>query len=98
DKLVTGVQTCALPIWNFRNSMSFPSARAYTTVMSWKTDVTLPTLGGVTYGGKDIEFLKFLDLPARIGVPLEVALSGVAPRADLRSEERRVGNGWRSWG
>jgi glycosyl transferase family 1 len=66
-----------------------PNARAYTTVMSWKTDVTLPNLGGITYGGKDIEFMKFVDLPAHVQVPLEVALSGIAPRAEL---QRR---GWR---
>ncbi|MFI5366216.1 MAG: glycosyltransferase family 1 protein, partial [Candidatus Binatia bacterium] len=30
-----------------------PAATTYTTVMSWKTDVTLPNLDGVTYGGKD---------------------------------------------
>lgn len=60
-----------------------PGARTYTTVMSWKTDVTLPNLSGTTYGGKDIEFLRFLELPSRVSVPLEVALSGAAPRALL---------------
>ena len=61
-----------------------PAARAYTTVMSWKTDVTLPNLAGVTYGGKDVEFMKFIDLPAHTGVHLEVALSGASPRDDLQ--------------
>ena len=61
-----------------------PAAPAYTTVMSWKTDVTLPNLAGVTYGGKDVEFMKFVDLPAHTGVHLEVALSGAAPRNELR--------------
>jgi hypothetical protein len=66
-----------------------PAATTYTTVMSWKTDVTLPNLDGVTYGGKDVEFVKFMDLPARAGVPLEVALSGAAPRDELQR------SGWR---
>jgi hypothetical protein len=61
-----------------------PTARAYTTVMSWKTDVTLPNLAGVTYGGKDVEFARFIDLPSHTGVHLEVALSGTAPRDDLQ--------------
>ncbi|MFI5395956.1 MAG: glycosyltransferase [Candidatus Binatia bacterium] len=59
-------------------------ARSYTTVMSWKTDVTLPNLSGIRYGGKDIEFMKFIDLPSRVCVPLQIALSGVAPRAQLQ--------------
>ena len=60
-----------------------PDTRHYTTVMSWKTDVTLPNLAGITYGGKDVEFLKFMGLPARTPVPLQVALSGAAPRDEL---------------
>ncbi|MFN8625373.1 MAG: glycosyltransferase family 1 protein [Candidatus Binatia bacterium] len=63
-----------------------PSRRAYTTVMSWKTDVTVPNLAGVIYGGKDVEFLKFIDLPARTPVPLQVAVSGAAPRDELRRQ------------
>ncbi|MFQ5665351.1 MAG: glycosyltransferase [Candidatus Binatia bacterium] len=61
-----------------------PAARTYTTVMSWTTDVALPRLGDVTYGGKDVEFMKFIDLPARVPVRLQVALSGAASRAELR--------------
>jgi hypothetical protein len=60
------------------------AATTYTTVMSWKTDVTLPNLDGVTYGGKDVEFATFIDLPAQTTVPLQVALSGAAPREELR--------------
>jgi hypothetical protein len=66
-----------------------PAAWAYATVMSWKTDVTLPNLAGVTYGGKDVEFLKFLELPRRVRTPLEVAVSGSAPR------ELLIRHGWR---
>jgi hypothetical protein len=74
-------QPIVLDDWPFTFT---PMARAYTTVMSWKTDVTLPNLAGVTYGGKDVEFLKFIDLPARTNAHLEVALSGAAPRAALQ--------------
>lgn len=65
-----------------------PAARCYTTVMSWKTDVTLPNLAGVTYGGKDVEFLKYAELPRHVNVRLQVALSGAAPREQLH------GHGW----
>jgi hypothetical protein len=71
-----------------------PSARTYTTVMSWKTDVTLPNLDGVTYGGKDVEFAKFLDLPAHVNVPLQVALSGAAPRDELRRHGWQIVNAY----
>ena len=74
-------QPIVLDDWPFTFS---PDARAYTTVMSWKTDVTLPNLAGITYGGKDVEFMKFIDLPAHVGARLEVALSGTAPRQELQ--------------
>jgi hypothetical protein len=55
--------------------------------MSWKTDIPLPNLTGVTYGGKDVEFMKLVDLPAHTGVHLEVALSGAAPREELQRRD-----------
>lgn len=58
-------------------------ARNFTTVMSWKTQPALPVLGGHVYGGKDVEFLRFIRLPQRVSTPLEVALSGAAPREEL---------------
>ncbi|MFN8543418.1 MAG: glycosyltransferase family 1 protein [Candidatus Binatia bacterium] len=61
----------------------------FTTVMSWKIEPAAPVVGGSTYGGKDVEFERFLDLPSRTPVPLEVALSGRAPR------ERLTAAGWR---
>ncbi|MGH7899107.1 MAG: glycosyltransferase [Candidatus Binatia bacterium] len=60
-----------------------PEARRFTTVMSWKTQPALPVIGGRVYGGKDVEFRRFLDLPRRVGAPLELALSGAAPRDEL---------------
>lgn len=83
-------QPIVLSDWAF----SFdPTASAYTTVMSWKTDVTLPDLNGVTYGGKNVEFAKFIDLPCRVAVPLQVALSGSAPRADLQAHGWQIVDG-----
>jgi hypothetical protein len=61
----------------------------FTTVMSWKIEPTSPVVGGRVYGGKDVEFARILDLPARTRERLEVALAGAAPR------ERIAAAGWR---
>jgi hypothetical protein len=67
-----------------------PDADTFTTVMSWKTDETPPTIGGVTYGGKDVEFVRFIDLPRHTATPLEIAVAGNAPRERLRQHGWRV--------
>lgn len=67
-----------------------PAAERFTTVMSWKTDVSLPMIDGVRYGGKDVEFTRFIDMPRRTRVPLEVALAGDAPLDRLRAHGWRV--------
>lgn len=62
--------------------------RALTTVMSWEPAEKGPVVEGVTYGGKGIEFERFIGLPAISAIPLELALGGKAPIERLRS------NGW----
>jgi hypothetical protein len=61
-------------------------AKNFTTVMSWKTQPALPVVGGRVYGGKDVEFLRFKQLPRLVSSPLEVALSGPAPREEIARE------------
>lgn len=78
-------QPITLDDWPFTFDTEAPR---FTTVMSWKTQPALPVVGGRVYGGKDVEFLRFLDLPGRVSRPLEVALSGPAPR------ERLAAAGW----
>lgn len=63
---------------------STPEADRYTTVMSWKTDQEPPRLGTRIYAGKEVEFARFLDLPARTEASLEIAVAGSAPVGDLR--------------
>ena len=70
--------------WPVRSAPDGP----FTTVTSWKIEPTAPVFGGRIYGGKDVEFLRFLDLPGRTAETLEVALSGNAPR------ERIAAAGW----
>jgi hypothetical protein len=60
-----------------------PSQGHFTTVMSWRIDVSAPVIAGRRYGGKDVEFRRILDLPSRTPVPLELALAGAAPRDEL---------------
>ncbi|TMB55568.1 MAG: glycosyltransferase family 1 protein [Deltaproteobacteria bacterium] len=78
-------QPIALANWPVRSAPDGP----FTTVMSWKIEPTPPVVGGRTYGGKDVEFERFLDLPARTPETLEVALAGAAPR------DRIAAAGWR---
>jgi len=78
-------QPIVLANWPVRAAPDGP----FTTVMSWKIEPTPPSLGGRIYGGKDVEFERFMDLPSRTPETLEVALAGAAPR------ERIVAGGWR---
>ena len=80
-------QPVVLEHWPF----SFDAdAGRFTTVMSWKTDVSLPMIDGVRYGGKDVEFSRFVELPRRTTIAMEVAISGAAPLDRLRACGWRV--------
>lgn len=65
-----------------------PSKGCFTTVMNWQSHAPL-RFNGKTYGQKDLEFARFLSLPQRVAVPLEVAAAGQAPRQQLQA------HGWR---
>jgi hypothetical protein len=73
-------QPVVMEHWPFRFDAAAPR---FTTVTSWRIEAVPPVIDGVPYGGKDVEFLRFLDLPTRAAVPLEVAVAGPAPRARL---------------
>jgi hypothetical protein len=56
-----------------------------TTVASWEPSTTQgPTVNGVAYCGKSVEFERFMDLPSRSRMPLELAMGGLAPVERLR--------------
>jgi hypothetical protein len=62
-----------------------PPQAAFSTVMNWQS---MPPVifEGVWYGQKDLEFPKFIDLPRRTRVPLELAIAGNnAPIEQLRA-------------
>ncbi len=75
----------------FRDSRLAPPQRrrVLTTVMSWESADRGPIIDGVEYGAKSREFVRFIDLPGRSPLPLEIAISGKAPRAELTAR------GWR---
>src|SRR5688572_19189592 len=51
-----------------------PAGTRYTTVMSWTSYRPLK-FQGEYYAQKDVEFRKFLELPSRVAIPLEVAMN-----------------------
>jgi hypothetical protein len=57
----------------------------FTTVMSWKIEPSPPIIAGHVYGGKDVEFERFMALPSHTPERLEVAIAGVAPRARIEA-------------
>jgi hypothetical protein len=66
-----------------------PDAEFFTTVMSWRPRKTI-LHNGIEYGQKDVEFMKFIDLPKRVGPLFKIALAGPnAPREEIAAA------GWR---
>jgi hypothetical protein len=68
--------------------------RLLTTVASWEPKEKAPVVDGVTYAGKSAEFERFIDLPSRSVLPLEVGLSGLAPTERLRAHGWRLRDGF----
>ena len=65
----------------------------FTTVMNWQSHARLEYQGQV-YGQKDIEFEKYLDLPRRTSMPMEIAVAGqLVPRGRLESAGWNVRSG-----
>jgi hypothetical protein len=65
-----------------------PTGAAFTTVMNWRP-LDIVSHEGRTYGMKDVQFEHFLELPAMVSVPLQVAVEGrLVPR------ERLTAHGW----
>jgi hypothetical protein len=61
---------------------------SFTTVMAWQAN-PVKTYEGKTYGMKDVEFQKFLELPKLVNQKMEIAVSGPNVPWDLLKE-----NGW----
>lgn len=75
---------------DFYDALEDPARGAFTTVMNWQSYEPLE-FRGRTFGHKDLEFAKFMDLPSKTAVTLEVAVSGKnVPTEELRSAGWRV--------
>ncbi len=61
-----------------------PQKQEFTTVCNWKQSGAVEFEGETYYWSKDREFLKFLDLPKRIGAVIELALGGDSNTPELR--------------
>lgn len=79
----------------FQPAIVAPAARrrVLTTVASWEPAEKAPVIEGVTYAGKSAEFERFIDLPSISSIPLEVAISGPAPRERLSAAGWRLADG-----
>lgn len=58
------------------------------TVASWNPHEVSVQIAGKTFGGKSMEFERFIDLPTKLALPVELAISGNVPRDLL------VDHGW----
>jgi hypothetical protein len=68
--------------------------KVLTTVGSWEPTEKGPLVNGVQYRGKSVEFNRFIDLPARSPLPLEVAITGAAPQGILRAAGWKTREGY----
>ena len=68
--------------------------RLLTTVASWEPAEAGPTVNGVKYTGKSAEFRRFIELPSRSPLPLEIALSGEAPTQELEEQGWQIRPGY----
>jgi len=69
-----------------------PGAGRFTTVASWRGPFGPITHAGKTFGLKVHEFRKFLDLPARSGLPFEIALA--IHDGDAADRAKLLAAGW----
>lgn len=65
-----------------------------TTVASWEPSEKGPVVNGVAYRGKSTEFERFIDLPERSALPIELAMSGRAPSDRLRAHGWQMTDGY----
>ena len=82
-------QPIVLECWQAASLPVKSRRRVLTTIASWEPSERGPVIDGVAYHGKSREFERFIDLPSRSPMPLELALSGPAPFGRLQNR------GWR---
>jgi hypothetical protein len=80
----------------FREAVTSMTARrpVLTTVASWEPTEKGPVVNGIVYKGKSAEFERFIDMPSRSALPLELAMSGRAPADRLRVQGWKLVDPW----
>src|SRR5699024_11612450 len=98
DRNVTGVQTCALPIFSSSSGpFAAPLAQEGLSGVPQDAGDRSGHLGVQRrIGGEDLLDLRLAEI-TEILEP-QPALLGAVHRVSVRSEERRVGKEWRGWG
>src|SRR5207244_7794566 len=94
DDLVTGVQTCALPIFDVRNE-------DWSALPNRKTEDPLPTIEivkALVAHGANLNAALTANLPGRSGMDAGDTTLDAGTTPLMRSEERRVGNEGRQRG
>lgn len=91
---------CRQPVLLDRWAAGPPARDVFTTVCNWKQQGYEVQFRGETYQwSKHLEFLKFLDLPRRVRVPLELATAPEPdPEAEAAGSDDRTlleSHGWR---
>src|SRR5206468_10063700 len=97
DLIVTGIQTCALPIYKTSNRGEPRQVYAFLTVLLLRSRVTLP---GRALSDPLVRNTGYLLSGAKMGLPdrvLPLSEVEINRRTFIRSEERRVGKECRSW-
>jgi hypothetical protein len=76
----------------FQDFVVAPGSRRQllTTVASWEPTEQGPLVDGIRYCGKSTEFERFMSFPGMSSIPIELAISGKAPRDRLSS------HGWQT--
>lgn len=87
-------QPVVLDCWRPASLPLASRRRVLTTIASWEPSERGPVVAGVTYGGKSREFERFIDLPSRSRLPIELGLSGPAPLGRLRQHHWRIVDGY----
>ena len=63
------------------------SGAAYSTIMNWVSYKERVEYNGISYGHKDLELDKFINLPDLVNAPLEMAVSGLPAGKQKELEE-----------
>jgi len=71
-----------------------PRRDAFTTVMNWKAKSRPAVHDGRSYGQKDVEFSRFLDLPGRVA-PIVLEVAANAGRGRQAPNDLLRARGWR---